>query len=159
MAAANRVDGLPPEMLRQGRFDEILFIGLPSLQERVDIFRIYLGEQADDFDLDMLGNASEGFVGGEIESAVEKLNFSVASGNGLATTDHLANILVGSRNLVIVRHTNAIMDMYQRALTEWRWASSTQQGDAERVLSGDYGPLKNSGVTPVNQSPTSQYVL
>jgi len=67
MAAANRVDGLPPEMLRQGRFDEILFVGFPSQNERARIFEIYLKEDSTKFDINQLAIMSEGFTGAEIE--------------------------------------------------------------------------------------------
>src|SRR2546428_12995762 len=40
VATANRVDALPPELLRKGRFDEIFFIDLPAASERREIFRI-----------------------------------------------------------------------------------------------------------------------
>src|SRR5256712_9855914 len=39
VATANRIDALPPELLRKGRFDEIFFIDLPSAAERRGIFR------------------------------------------------------------------------------------------------------------------------
>jgi hypothetical protein len=39
---ANRVEGLPPELLRKGRFDEIFFIDLPDVGEREEILRIHL---------------------------------------------------------------------------------------------------------------------
>ena len=39
MATANRVERLPGEFLRKGRFDEIFFVDLPSSAERRDIFR------------------------------------------------------------------------------------------------------------------------
>src|SRR4051812_9301324 len=42
VATANRIDALPPELLRKGRFDEIFFIDLPSTAERREIFRIHL---------------------------------------------------------------------------------------------------------------------
>src|SRR5262245_39089714 len=45
VATANRVEGLPPELLRKGRFDEIFFIDLPDLAEREDILRIHLARR------------------------------------------------------------------------------------------------------------------
>lgn len=42
IATANNVERLPPELLRQGRFDEIFFIDLPTKAEREQIFRIHL---------------------------------------------------------------------------------------------------------------------
>lgn len=73
MATANRVDRLPGEFLRKGRFDEIFFVDLPNHQERSSIFGIHLQKRRPDisrFDLDQLANVSEGFSGAEIEQAV-----------------------------------------------------------------------------------------
>src|SRR5204863_23814 len=73
VATANRIDALPPELLRKGRFDEIFFIDLPSAAERRDIFRIHIARRQRDpaaFDLDALSTAAEGFSGSEIEQAV-----------------------------------------------------------------------------------------
>ncbi|NBD31752.1 MAG: AAA family ATPase [Cyanobacteria bacterium] len=73
MATANRVERLPGEFLRKGRFDEIFFVDLPNTQERSDIFRIHLQKRRSDisrFDLEQLANLSEGFSGAEIEQAL-----------------------------------------------------------------------------------------
>jgi len=73
MATANRVERLPGEFLRKGRFDEIFFVDLPNTQERGDIFRIHLQRRRSDisrFDIEQLAKLSEGFSGAEIEEAL-----------------------------------------------------------------------------------------
>ncbi|WP_017305923.1 AAA family ATPase [Spirulina subsalsa] len=73
MATANRIERLPGEFLRKGRFDEIFFVDLPTPEERQAIFQIHLGKRRDDisrFDLDQLAKISEGFSGAEIEQAI-----------------------------------------------------------------------------------------
>ena len=73
MATANRVERLPGEFLRKGRFDEIFFVDLPTPEEKQDIFRIHLGKRRSDitrFDLEQLAKISEGFSGAEIEQAI-----------------------------------------------------------------------------------------
>lgn len=85
MATANRVEKLPGEFLRKGRFDEIFFVDLPNAEERKEIFRIHLSKRRQDisrFDLDQLANMSEietyvgdqrvscRFSGAEIEQAL-----------------------------------------------------------------------------------------
>jgi SpoVK/Ycf46/Vps4 family AAA+-type ATPase len=73
MATANRVERLPGEFLRKGRFDEIFFVDLPTPEERQAIFRIHLAKRRSDitrFALDQLASASDGFSGAEIEQAV-----------------------------------------------------------------------------------------
>ena len=73
VATANRIEALPPELLRKGRFDEIFFIDLPSAAERREVFRIHLDKrkrEPERFDLDALSTAAEGYSGAEIEQAV-----------------------------------------------------------------------------------------
>lgn len=73
VATANRIDLLPPEFLRKGRFDEIFFVDLPSEPERAEIFRIHLrakGRDPEAFDVDALTDLSSGWSGAEIEQAV-----------------------------------------------------------------------------------------
>lgn len=73
MATANRVERLPGEFLRKGRFDEIFFVDLPTTEERQDIFRIHLVKRNRDisrFDLDQLAKVADGFSGAEIEQAI-----------------------------------------------------------------------------------------
>ena len=73
MATANRVERLPGEFLRKGRFDEIFFVDLPNQAEREDIFRIHLDKrrkEASRFDLPQLAYTSDGFSGAEIEQGL-----------------------------------------------------------------------------------------
>lgn len=73
MATANRIERLPGEFLRKGRFDEIFFVDLPTPEERQHIFNIHLSKRRNDisrFDLEQLAKVAEGFSGAEIEQAI-----------------------------------------------------------------------------------------
>ncbi|MER5332870.1 AAA family ATPase [Micromonospora sp. NPDC002717] len=81
IATANDFEGLPPELLRKGRFDEIFFVDLPTRAERASIWRVHLarrlrnpavagGLALDDALLGELAGLSEGYSGAEIEQAV-----------------------------------------------------------------------------------------
>ncbi|TWT51519.1 ATP-dependent zinc metalloprotease FtsH [Thalassoglobus neptunius] len=73
VATANRIESLPPELLRRGRFDDLFFVDLPTYEERLAIFRIHLqkrGWNPEQFDLDSHSNATEGYSGAEIETLV-----------------------------------------------------------------------------------------
>jgi len=73
MATANRVERLPGEFLRKGRFDEIFFVDLPNAEERKEIFQIHLIKRKRDisrFDLEQLAKVADGFSGAEIEQAL-----------------------------------------------------------------------------------------
>ncbi len=73
MATANRVERLPGEFLRKGRFDEIFFVDLPTPEERQQIFNIHLSKRRREiarFDLEQLATVSDGFSGAEIEQGI-----------------------------------------------------------------------------------------
>jgi SpoVK/Ycf46/Vps4 family AAA+-type ATPase len=73
MATANRIERLPGEFLRKGRFDEIFFVDLPTPDERSEIFKIHIQKRnrdSDRFDTQQLAKVSEGFSGAEIEQAL-----------------------------------------------------------------------------------------
>ncbi|MDA0282477.1 MAG: AAA family ATPase [Planctomycetota bacterium] len=74
VATANSVTGLPPEMLRRGRFDELFFVDLPNYHERKAILEIHLKKQnlkSASFDMGVLADKTEGYSGAEIEQAVQ----------------------------------------------------------------------------------------
>lgn len=48
VATANDLSGIPPEFLRQGRFDDIFFVGLPGDREREAVFRAHLARRKRD---------------------------------------------------------------------------------------------------------------
>jgi SpoVK/Ycf46/Vps4 family AAA+-type ATPase len=72
-ATANRIDLLPAEMIRKGRFDEVFFVDLPVEAEQIEIFKIHLSRRAVDpaqFDLVQLMQFTVGWTGAEIEQCV-----------------------------------------------------------------------------------------
>jgi SpoVK/Ycf46/Vps4 family AAA+-type ATPase len=72
-ATANRIDLLPAEMIRKGRFDEVFFIDLPSEEERLEILRIHVqkrGYNPDELELHRLRRITQGWTGAEIEQCV-----------------------------------------------------------------------------------------
>lgn len=77
MVTANRVEGLPPELLRRGRFDQIFSVSLPSPRERKDVLAIHLrkrGREIGMFSPDEIRDfvaRSERYVPAEIESALK----------------------------------------------------------------------------------------
>ncbi len=72
-ATSNNITVLPPEMMRKGRFDEIFFVDLPSVDVRAALFELHLkkrGRDATTFDPARLAAGSDGFSGAEIEQAI-----------------------------------------------------------------------------------------
>src|SRR5512134_1778699 len=72
-ATANRIQLLPAEIIRKGRFDQVFFVDLPGEEERKQIFQIHLARNRCDvgrLDLVFLAKATAGWNGAEIEQAV-----------------------------------------------------------------------------------------
>jgi AAA+ superfamily predicted ATPase len=96
VATANRVDALPPELMRKGRFDEIFFIDLPASNERREIFRIHLERRKRDplrFQLDDLAAATEGYSGSEIEQGIIAGLYHAFAEGGELTQSHVLRAL------------------------------------------------------------------
>lgn len=91
VATANDISSLPPELLRKGRFDEVFFLDLPTLDEREEIFTVHLRKRnrlPQDFDVERLARESEGYVGAEIEQAViDGMYIGFGEGREFTTAD------------------------------------------------------------------------
>jgi SpoVK/Ycf46/Vps4 family AAA+-type ATPase len=93
-ATANRVDLLPAEMIRKGRFDEVFFVDLPSEDERTEILKIHLQRRGFDpakFELERLKRFTRGWSGAEIEQCViSALTAAKLEDRELQTSDLIA---------------------------------------------------------------------
>lgn len=72
-ATANRIDLLPAQLIRKGRFDEVFFVDLPTPEEQIDIFRIHLKRRGIDpggYDIPQMTQFTQGWSGAEIEQCV-----------------------------------------------------------------------------------------
>jgi AAA+ superfamily predicted ATPase len=105
-ATSNNISALPPEMLRKGRFDEIFFVDLPSVEVRASLFTLHLRKRGRDdntFDLPQLATASEGFSGAEIEQAIVAGLFTAFEKKQQLTTEILLSEIRGTQPLSITR--------------------------------------------------------
>jgi len=120
VATANNVDGIRPELLRKGRFDEIFFVDLPTDVEREAIFNVHLRKRVPDFtgDIKTLVENSEGFVGAEIEQAVVSAMIEAFGENHAVTTEDISLALRNTTPLSVSQRAN--LDMTRR------WARDTQ---------------------------------
>ena len=82
--------------MRKGRFDEIFFVDLPDLQERLDIWQIHVKKRnrnPADFDLPTLAMASDGLSGAEIEQAIIAGLYEAFDQGRHLTMEDLLNVL------------------------------------------------------------------
>ena len=139
MCAANQLDNLRPEMLRADRFDKIVFVGLPSFNERLDIFKIYLNQINTDhqFDYEALAYATEYFTGAEIASLIKEVKFFVVSDELRAiNTQDIISYAPNVKNTIWNKHRDMVQSMYRFALEQWDWASTEQMQEAAMVIEG-----------------------
>jgi cell division protease FtsH len=68
LAATNRADLLDPALLRPGRFDRHIYLELPNLKEREEIFKVHVRAlvMAEELDMHMLASQTPGFSGADI---------------------------------------------------------------------------------------------
>ena len=94
VATANNIQSLPAEMLRKGRFDEIFFVGLPSQEERQEIFSVHLSRlrlpNLKAYDMERLAYETPDFSGAEIEQTlVEAMHLGFSQNRDFTTEDVL----------------------------------------------------------------------
>jgi SpoVK/Ycf46/Vps4 family AAA+-type ATPase len=94
-ATANRINLLPAEVIRKGRFDQVFFVDLPNEEERKEILTIHMVRNDLDpqsFDLILLASATRNWNGAEIEQAVMSARITAhARGTNVSQNDMLAS--------------------------------------------------------------------
>lgn len=96
IATANDISHLPPELLRKGRFDEIFFLDLPELKERIEIFAIHLikrGRDPRNFDLQDLALKTDGYSGSEIEQLIIAAMYDSFEEDRELTNNDILNVI------------------------------------------------------------------
>ena len=74
LAATNRADILDPALLRPGRFDRQIYVGLPDIKGREEILRVHARNKplAEDVDLHTVAQATVGFTGADLENLLNE---------------------------------------------------------------------------------------
>lgn len=133
VATANKIDQLPPEFLRKGRFDEIFFVDLPTATERRPIWEVHLrsalrgaaaGMKVDAKLLDRLATETEGFSGAEIEQAVVSGLFDAFADRRPLNRDDLLHAVATTVPLSV---TQSEQIMQLRAWADVRAVAATSQ--------------------------------
>jgi SpoVK/Ycf46/Vps4 family AAA+-type ATPase len=73
-ATANKIEILPPEMIRKGRFDQLFFVDLPDKKSRIEILRIHFLNQGINpyqFDIDRIAQLLHEWTAAEIEQLIK----------------------------------------------------------------------------------------
>lgn len=83
IAATNRADVLDKALMRAGRFDRQIFVDLPDIRERKEIFEVHLRpiKKSDDLDIDFLARQTPGFSGADIANVCNEAALIAARQN------------------------------------------------------------------------------
>ena len=83
MAATNRVDILDPAILRPGRFDRRIHVGLPDVHGREEILKVHARNKplSDDVNLEEIARTTAGFAGADLENLMNESAISAARDN------------------------------------------------------------------------------
>lgn len=84
VGATNKPDILDPALLRPGRFDVSVFIGLPDFENRKEILKVTLSKcpLSNDISLDIMAKRTEGYSGADL-AGVSKIAARIAIKNTL----------------------------------------------------------------------------
>ena len=86
LAATNRADVLDKALMRAGRFDRQIFVDLPDIRERAEIFKVHLAplKKIEGLDTDFLAKQTPGFSGADIANVCNEAALIAARNNKTA---------------------------------------------------------------------------
>ena len=118
IAATNRAEVLDKALLRAGRFDRQIFVDLPDLNERKEIFEVHIKslKLSDDVDLDFLSKQTPGFSGADIANLCNESALIAARHNKSAihhqdfldATDRIVGGLEKKNKLITVKEKTTV---------------------------------------------------
>jgi len=117
MAATNRADILDPALLRPGRFDRQIYIGVPDIKGRVEILKVHARKKPfeDDVSFDAIARSTVGFTGADLENLLNEAALLAAREGkakiGLKDIDNaFLKVIMGNekKNRVITEHERKI---------------------------------------------------
>ncbi len=96
LAATNRADILDKALMRAGRFDRQIYVDLPDLPDRVEIFKVHLRKvkTAPGLDIELLARQTPGFSGADIANVCNEAALIAARGNKDSVTKEDFNAAV-----------------------------------------------------------------
>lgn len=130
LAATNRADVLDSALMRAGRFDRQIYVDMPDLNERKEIFQVHLKplKLANDVDIDFLSKQTPGFSGADIANlcneaaliAARKYKHQVEKQDFLDAVDRIVGGLE-KKNKIITKDEKRAIAFHEagHATTSW----------------------------------------
>lgn len=152
IATANNISGLPPELLRKGRFDEIFFVDMPTQREREEIFKLHLEKRLKNSDVagkieinstlcKKLAQMTEGFVGAEIEQLIVDALYEAFFNKRELTFEDITNSI---KNVVPLSVTQKEQILSLREWANVRAVAATKKSDMETYSSNSKDDINAS---------------
>ncbi len=123
LAATNRADVLDPALLRPGRFDRQIYVGLPDIRGREEILQVHSKGKplAEDVDLRKLAQGTSGFTGADLENLVNEGALLAARKNRpFITMDDLKDAEI--KVIAGPEKRSRVIPQHERELTAWHEA-------------------------------------
>ncbi|MEG1989074.1 MAG: ATP-dependent zinc metalloprotease FtsH [Oscillibacter sp.] len=123
LAATNRADVLDPALLRPGRFDRQVYVGLPDIKGRQAILDVHTKNKplAEDVDLRKLAQGTPGFTGADLENLVNEGALLAARKNQLFIT--MADLQEAEIKVIAgPEKKSRVIPQHERELTAWHEA-------------------------------------
>ena len=132
MAATNRPELVDPALLRAGRFDKLLYVGPPELNERLEILKIHTKNMplAKDVKLQDIASRIEGFVGADIEALCQEAGITAMTKDFKAKKVSMRDFEAALKE-VRPSVTPEVMEYYGRL-------SKTLKGDIRKVREREF---------------------
>lgn len=123
LAATNRADVLDPALLRPGRFDRQIYVGLPDINGREAILRVHAKGKplAEDVDLHKLAQGTPGFTGADLENLLNEGALLAARENQKYIT--MADMKAAEIKVIAgPEKKSRVISQHERELTAWHEA-------------------------------------
>lgn len=117
LAATNRPDIIDPAILRPGRLDTILYVGLPEAKDRIEILHALTKNRtkpvlAEDVDLTKIGNLTTGYTGADLAGLLRQASL-------LALKESLTNPLIKPEDLKLCeKHFENALNLTKPSVNE-----------------------------------------
>jgi len=123
IAATNRPDVLDPALLRPGRFDRQVVVGLPDVRGREQILKVHMRKVplADDVKPNIIARGTPGFSGADLANLVNEAALFAARGNGKLVS--MANFEKAKDKIMMgAERRSMVMDEAEKKLTAFHEA-------------------------------------
>ena len=149
MAATNRADVLDPALLRPGRFDRQIYVGLPDIRGREQILQVHAKGRplAEDVDLRMIARGTPGFTGADLENLLNEAALLAARKSRKLIT--MADLKEAEIKVVAgPEKKSRVISQHERELTAWHEAGHA----VVMHLLPDHDPVTRITIIPRGQA-------